>query len=198
MLKIGLTGGIGAGKSTVAALFNAYGVPIMDADLIAHQLTQTGQAALAEIVCVFGESILHENGALNRAQMRNLVFSNPDKKQQLEAILHPLIYAQMQAQIDLLDCPYCIVCVPLLIENQKTAFVDRVLVVDCPESVQIQRVMQRNGLSLAQIQAIMATQVSRAERLKSADDILDNSSATRSLAPQVKKLHNSYLHFSST
>lgn len=198
MLKIGLTGGIGSGKSTVAALFKTYAVPVIDADVIAHQLTQTGQAAVTEIAQTFGAAVLQPDGSLNRAWLRTLIFSNPEKKQQLEAILHPLIYHQMQTQLALLDSPYCLLCIPLLIENQRTAFVDRILVVDCPESLQIQRVKQRDKLSLGQIHAIMAAQVSRAERLNAADDILDNSKQTAQLAPQVKTLHNSYLQFSST
>lgn len=198
MLKIGLTGGIGCGKSTAAALFTNYNTPVIDADVIAHQLTQSGQKAVAEIVQAFGTVIMKADGSLNRAQLRELIFSDAAKKHQLEAILHPLIFAQMQAQVDLLDSAYCILCIPLLIEKHRIDFVDRVLVVDCPEALQLERVKRRDHLTLAQIQSIIATQATRNQRLSVADEIIDNSKPAVQLAEQVKKLHNLYLNLSST
>ncbi len=198
MLKIGLTGGIGSGKSAVSELFKRYAIPIIDADFIAHQLTKIGQPALDAIQQAFGEDVFEPNGKLNRARLRDIIFADTQKKQQLEAILHPLIYAAMQEHIDQLNTAYCIVSVPLLIENKKTDFVDRVLIVDCPETLQIARVKARDKLSEAQIQAIMAHQVSRTERLAHADDVIDNSKQARQLAEQVKKLHTLYLQLSST
>ncbi len=197
MLKIGLTGGIGCGKSTVAALFHNYGIPVIDADVIAHQLTQPGQPALADIAQVFGNHVMNSDGSLHRGQVRELIFSDAEKKQQLESILHPLIFAQMQTQIALLTAPYCLVCIPLLIEKHKTAFVDRVLVVDCSTSLQLERVKMRDNLTTLQIEAIIAAQASRAERLQAADDIIDNSNSAVQLAQQVKTLHNSYLNLRS-
>jgi dephospho-CoA kinase len=198
MLKIGLTGGIGCGKSTVAALFTDYNTPVIDADVIAHQLTQSGQKAVAEIAQAFGTVIMNADGSLNRAQLRELIFSDAAKKHQLEAILHPLIFTQMQAQVDLLDSAYCIICIPLLIEKHRMDFVDRVLVVDCPESLQLERVKRRDHLTLAQIQSIIAAQTTRTQRLRVADEIIDNSKPAVQLAEQVKKLHNLYLNLSST
>lgn len=197
MLKIGLTGGIGSGKSTAAQLFASFDIPVIDADLIAYQISQPGQPALVSIAQSFGDEIMNADSSLNRAKLRSLVFSEPDKKQQLEAILHPLIYSEIEAQIAQLETKYCIVCIPLLIETQKTSRVDRVLVVDCSVEQQIARVKSRSQLTEAQIQAIIATQASRAQRLAIANDIIDNSKSSSNLAEQVKKLHNLYLLLSS-
>lgn len=197
MLKIGLTGGIGSGKTTVAQLFRSFDIPVIDADVIAHQLSQPGQAGLESIAQCFGSEIINADGSLNRDKLRALVFSEADKKQRLEAILHPLIYTEIDAQIAQLKTKYCIICIPLLIETQKTALVDRILVIDCSEQQQIERVKNRSQLSEAQIHAIIATQASRSQRLASADDIIDNTKSSTHLAEQVKKLHNSYLLLSS-
>jgi len=198
MLKVGLTGGIGSGKSTVAEIFARYGVPVLDADVIAHQLTTTGQSAVKKIACCLGDDVLQADGSLNRGKVRELVFSNPAKKQQLEAILHPLIYAQLQIQSAQVNYPYCILSIPLLIETHKTDFVDRILVVDCPEFMQLARVQQRSQLTHAQITAMMTSQVSRTRRLEIAHDILDNSKQTASLLEPIDKLHTFYLQLSST
>lgn len=196
MLKVGLTGGIGCGKSTVSELFSDLGVPIIDADIIAHQLVEKGQPALTQLVQNFGEIILNEKGDLDRGYLRTLIFKHADKKQHLESLLHPLIYAQINTQIIQLNSPYCIICIPLLIETQKTANVDRVLVIDCMQQQQISRVIQRDALEKNQIEAIIATQASRKERLGFADDIIDNSKTPSQLAEQIKKLHNLYLSIS--
>jgi dephospho-CoA kinase len=196
MLKVGLTGGIGCGKTTVARLFAKYGTPVIDADEIAHQLVAIGQPALAIITQEFGESILNPDGSLNRNNLREQVFSNSEKKQKLESILHPLVYKAIQSEIGKLDANYCIICIPLLLETGMGHFVDRILVVDCPVKTQIARVKNRDNLSLERIQSIIDSQVSRAFRKSKADDIIDNSKTDYRLAEQVKKLHNLYLSLS--
>ncbi|MEQ1530221.1 MAG: dephospho-CoA kinase [Methylococcales bacterium] len=196
MLKIGLTGGIGCGKSTVAQFFADFHIPVLDADLIAHQLVAVGQPALLEIAQTFGGVILNSDGSLNRSLLKERVFSDLQQKQKLEAILHPLIYQAILAQIAQLSAPYCIICIPLLFETQMSHLVDRILVVDCPLSKQIERVQSRDQLSLARIESILATQVSREFRIAHADDLIDNSHADSALAEQVKKLHNFYLSVS--
>lgn len=194
MLKIGLTGGIGCGKSVVAELFAAYGTPVIDADAIAHALVEPGRPALLRLQQHFGPDIIDKNGALNRTVMRELVFSNAEKKKQLEAILHPLVYQEMQRRLDALSgAVYVILSIPLLLETGMQRFVDRIAVVDCPESTQIDRVKKRNGLAESAVRAIMQTQVTRQERFAAGDDIIDNSGGFTELAQQIEKLHNLYL-----
>lgn len=193
MLRIGLTGGIGSGKSTVSKLFHDLGAPVIDADVIAHQIVEPGQPALKQLAATFGSEFLNADGSLNRAKLRELVFSDPSQKKRLERLLHPLIRAKMAEKIAQLDSPYCIVSIPLLLETQMTDLVDRILVIDCPVATQIERVENRDGLSAEQISRIIASQVSRKTRLARADDIIDNSKPARQLAEQVKKLHNLYL-----
>ncbi len=192
MLKIGLTGGIGSGKTTVTDLFARHGVPIIDADMIAHQLTQARQPALAKIQAQFGAQAINSDGSLNRAYLKQIIFTNPLYKKQLEAILHPLIFAEISNQIAELHADYVILCIPLLLETGRSQFVDRILVIDCPIEMQIERVKTRDQLSDATIQAIIDTQTSRSEKLYAADDIINNSGTEILLADQVKKLHNSY------
>ena len=197
MLKIGLTGGIGCGKSTVARLFAEQNIPVIDADDISHQLVSKGQSALNQIVLEFGQSIIKEDGTLDRGKLKNLIFSDRKYKQKLEAILHPLIYQAIQSAISKLNASYCIICIPLLIETDWTYSVDRVLVVDCPVETQIERVRNRDQLPIEKIQAILENQVSRSVRLSKADDIINNSEIETGLAEQVKKLHNLYLSLST-
>jgi dephospho-CoA kinase len=196
VLKIGLTGGIGCGKSTVSRLFEQLGAPILDADEVSHQLVQIGQPALETIRCVFGSEMLLENGALNRVGLKNLIFENLLAKKQLEAILHPLIFQEISNQIAILTASYCIVSVPLLFETHSESLVNRILVVNCDVETQIERVTKRDNLPLKQIQSILATQVSAAFRQNHADDIIENSKNNTTLAEQVKKLHNFYLSLS--
>lgn len=193
MLKVALTGGIGCGKSTAANIFAQWGAPVIDADQISHALVEPGAPALLEITRQFGPGILDSHGALDRSKLRMLVFSRPDCKHQLEAILHPLVYAEMQHLLQTLHYPYVILCIPLLLETKMQHFVDRILVIDCPVEQQIKRVKLRNKLSEEAIKAIIATQVSREQRLSAADDIIDNSGDTTKLAEHIKKLHNLYL-----
>jgi dephospho-CoA kinase len=197
MLKVGLTGGIGCGKSTVARIFAGLHVPVLDADEIAHRLVEKGQPALTQIQQTFGTAILNPDGSLNRKNLREQVFSDMKQKQKLESILHPLIYKTLQAELEQLIAPYCIISIPLLFETDMTHFVDRILVIDCPVETQIERVKVRDSLSIERIQSIIDSQVSRAFRKAQADDLIDNSDTDYRLAEQVKKLHNLYLSISA-
>lgn len=194
-LVIGLTGGIGSGKSTVAGLFAAQGAAIIDTDAIAHGLTRIGGIAIPAIRAAFGDRYIAEDGALDRAQMRTLVFSDPTARQRLEGLLHPLILSLAESELaQNADAPYAILVVPLL--PQAAAFrrlVQRVLVVDCDEATQLARVVQRSGLREAEARAIVASQTPRAERLKLADDIIRNDGDLDALADQVDALHRHYL-----
>ncbi|MEQ6292321.1 dephospho-CoA kinase [Vogesella sp. GCM10023246] len=196
MLKpvVGLTGGIGSGKSTVAQLFAENGVPCVDTDVVAHQLTAAGGAALPAIRTAFGDSVLDANGALNRAVMRQRVFADPSERLRLEAILHPLIGAESLRQLALAQGPYVLLAVPLLFESPAFhRLVRRSLLVDCPEEMQQQRVMARSGLAAEQVAAIIAAQMPRQQRLQLADDVIHNSGELADLALQVADKHRYYL-----
>lgn len=196
MFIVGLTGGIGSGKSTVSALFAELGVPVIDADDIGKQLVAPGSPALEAITDIFGKTILNADGSLNRAALRDTVFDSPAQRAKLEAILHPAILDEMQRQAAQLTSPYCIFAIPLLLESNQAAYVDRVLVVDCDPALQKSRVAQRSGLNDAQIQAIMASQLSRDMRLQRAEDIIHNDTNIDDLRPQVLTLHQKYLSMS--
>ena len=194
---VGRTGGIGCGKSTAAEIFATFGVAVVDTDVIAHELTTAGGAALPAIAAAFGGSVLRADGALDRAAMRRLAFSDLSAKARLEAILHPMIRraseTRCQSVVDS-DSPYVLLVVPLLVESGAfRPVVDRVLVVDCDESVQISRVMARSALSADEARAIIATQASRAQRLAAADDVLANNEDFSSLSAQIARLHPLYL-----
>ncbi|MCU6499680.1 dephospho-CoA kinase [Rugamonas sp. A1-17] len=192
--SIGLTGGIGSGKSTVADLFAARGASIVDTDQIAHSLTAPGGAAMSAIVAEFGPEFADANGALDRARMRALVFADAGAKARLEAILHPRIRDTALAAAAAATGSYVIFAVPLLVESGTwRARVTRVLAVDCPEEVQIARVMARNNLPESQVRAIMAAQASRQQRLDAADDVIENGNGIEALAPQIERLHDLYL-----
>lgn len=197
MLKIGLTGGIGCGKTTVARIFEQLKTPVIDADEIAHQLVAIGQPALAQIQQEFGTGVFNPDGSLNRKKLRELVFSDPKQKQKLEAILHPLVYQSIQAKLKQLNTPYCIICIPLLFETNMTRLVDRILVVDCSVETQIERVQKRDNMTIERIQSIIDSQVSRAYRKAQANDLINNSETDDRLAEEVKKLHNLYLSLSN-
>ena len=193
---VGLTGGIGSGKSAVARLFAERGADIVDTDAIAHELTAPGGAAIPPIEARFGRTAIAADGALDRTAMRTRVFSDVAARRQLEAILHPLIRARSEQLLTQAKGPYAVLVVPLLVEaGLDRARYRRILVVDCPEEVQIARVMARSGLAAAEVRAIMATQASRTERLSQADDVVDNGGALEHLAPQVERLHRAYLAF---
>jgi len=197
--RVGLTGGIGSGKSTVAELFQELGITVIDSDAISHQLTQPGGAAIALIRSSFGTEYLNADNALNRSKMRQRIFSDPAAKRQLESILHPLIRAQMQAQAQIATAsPYLLLVVPLLFETPNyRELAQRTLVVDCEEATQIARAMQRSALDETEVRAIMAQQMPRAERLRLADDIIRNDGSIDGLRQQVTRLHRHYLHHSS-
>ena len=197
MLKIGLTGGIGCGKSTVAEIFGQFRTPVIDADEIAHRLVAVGQPALAQIQQKFGADALNPDGSLNRGLLRELIFSDDKQKQKLEAILHPLVYQTIQAEVKKLDAPYCIICIPLLFETNMAHLVDRVLVVDCSIETQIERLQKRDNMTVERIQSIIDSQVSRDFRKAHANDLIDNSETNDRLAEAVKKLHNFYLSLST-
>jgi dephospho-CoA kinase len=192
MLKVGLTGGIGCGKTTVAKLFMSHGISVLDADCLARELVEPGQPALDRIIQHFGKNLLKE-GRLDRAQLRSLIFADPEAKKWLESLLHPLIYRSLELRTTPFSAPYCLWVVPLLLETEGKKRVDRLLVVDCPESLQRQRVTQRDGVSDSEISRILASQVSRSERLKAADDIIDNTVSLDVLTAQVERLHRHYL-----
>jgi dephospho-CoA kinase len=192
--SVGLTGGIGCGKTTVADMFGALGASLVDTDAIAHALTAPHGAAMPALLAEFGPGFATTDGALDRARMRELVFADPGARSRLEAILHPRIREATAAAAALATGPYVIFVVPLLIESGTWAErVTRVLAIDCSEETQVARVMARNQLSEPQVRAIMAAQVTRAERLAKADDVILNDDGIEALAPQVERLHAFYL-----
>lgn len=196
---VGLTGGIGSGKSTVANLFAELGAGIVDTDAIAHELTGPGGGAIAAIAAAFGAEVIAATGALDRRAMRERVFADPPAKKRLEAILHPMIREISDHRIAEAQAPYVILAVPLLVESGAYGErVDRVLVVDCDAALQVSRVMQRSGLTEAAVRAIIATQASRDERLAAADDVIVNSGGAEALRGQVAALHRKYLEFAGT
>jgi dephospho-CoA kinase len=196
---VGLTGGIGSGKSAAADEFAALGASIVDTDAIARELTDKGGAALAHIERRFGAAFLDASGAMNRKKMRDHVFADPAAKQALENLLHPLIREESARRIAAASGPYVVHVVPLLLESPGYRDrVDRVLVVDASEQAQLARVRARSGLSADEVRAIMRTQVSRAERLAGADDVIDNSGSLEALRKQVGALHQKYLQFART
>lgn len=195
---VGLTGGIGSGKSAAAECFAARGIAVVDTDAIARELTAAGGAALPALVAGFGSEIIASDGALDRDRMRRLVFADPAARGRLEAILHPLIGALADERCRDAVSPYVILAVPLLVESGTyRQRCQRIVAVDCPESLQISRVMARSGLSEAEVRAIMAAQASRARRLAAADDVLDNGGDLHHLEIQVADLHRKYLRLSS-
>jgi dephospho-CoA kinase len=192
--SVGLTGGIGCGKTTVADLFAARGAAVIDTDQIAHSLTAPHGAAMPALIAEFGPDYATPEGALDRAKMRALVFTDPGARGRLEAILHPRIREATAAAALLASGPYVIFVVPLLIESGTwRERVARVLAIDCPEEVQVARVMARNGMDENQVRAIMAAQVTRAQRQAAADDIILNDDGLDALLPQVERLHALYL-----
>ena len=194
MFAVGLTGGIGSGKSTVADCFAALGVPVIDTDVIARELTAPGGAALEAIRAAFGATVMQADGTLDRAVLRRRVFADSAARHQLEAILHPRIRQGVAQKLATLTAPYALIVIPLLVETGDYRDVlNRVLVVDCPEAVQIARVMARSGLAHGEIKAILAAQAGRAERLAVADDIIVNTVSLGALRAEVAALHQRYL-----
>lgn len=192
MLVVGLTGGIGSGKTAVSDRFARLGVPVVDTDRLARELVEPGQPALAEIVVAFGEDCLDAEGRLRRDHLREQVFANLVGRRRLEAILHPRIRALARERIAALTAPYGLVVIPLLIETGMMDLVDRVLVVDAPETEQIRRIQTRDGLDEAQARRMLAAQATREHRLALADDIMENRDDLVALDLQVAKLHQHY------
>jgi len=191
---VGLTGGIGSGKSVVAGLFAKRGVAVIETDEIAHELTHPGGEAIGAIRSAFGASLIDADGALDRDAMRKLVFGDAAARKKLEAILHPLVREESARRSARTQSPYAILVVPLLVESgvDRSRYA-RVLVVDCPEAQQVERAMRRSGLSETEVRAILAAQATREQRLARADDVIDNSGTPGALERQVSNLNEKYL-----
>ena len=193
MYTVGLTGGIGSGKTAVSDRFEAKGITIVDADLCSRAVVEKGRPALKTIHRHFGDNILTTNGELDRAALRQRIFADPDEKQWLESLLHPLIGEEVLNQLAAADGPYVMLVSPLLIESGQNALCDRVLVVDVPEKLQIERTMQRDANDEAQVRRIMQSQADRQARLAKADDVIENIHGLDYLDQCVDKLHKQYL-----
>jgi dephospho-CoA kinase len=198
MYTIGLTGGVGSGKTLVSTLFEAHGICIIDTDKIARDLVAHNTPHLADIVSHFGPTLLLANGHLDRRKLRHLIFEQPAEKQWLESLLHPAIRAVVKKEIAACTTPYCMIVIPLLLESGDKGyeFLDRVAVVDCPEDLQMARTMTRDGITQEQALAMLNAQTSRASRTKAADDIIDNTRDEAYLKSQVEALHRKYLDLS--
>jgi dephospho-CoA kinase len=196
-LVIGVTGGIGSGKSAVCAAFERRGIPVIDTDQVAREVVLPGSEGLAEVVTAFGPSALTADGAMDRAAVRRLVFCDSANRIRLEAILHPRIRARVEEYLAQITAPYCLLGIPLLVERGNRSQVDRVLVVDCPEELQLARVMARDKLTEEETRAIMRSQASRQERLAQADDVVMNAGELSALGLQIDALHAAYLALAS-
>ena len=195
--RVGLTGGIASGKSTAAKFFGALGVPILDSDQVARDVVEPGQPPLERLVERFGRKILTVDGHLDRPALRDIVFSDPKARADLEALTHPAIGAAMEARSAAAGGPYQILVIPLLVEKNLASHVDRVLVVDCDEELQIRRLRDRDGSTPEQVQAILKAQAPRAARLKAADDVIHNDSDMSAVRDQVAALHERYLELAA-
>ncbi len=193
MFIVGLTGGVGSGKSTVAAMFAEHGVPIIDMDILARELVQPGQVALSEIRQHFGPDVVASDGSLDRQRLRELVFTDPVRRRQLEAILHPRIRNEVIQRIKSLDYPYVMVVIPLLVESKQNDLIHHVLVIDVPEDVQIQRTMLRDSVDADLVGTIMSAQATRQQRLEIAQDVIENTGGLDTLRRLVTTLHRKYL-----
>lgn len=193
MFIVGLTGGIGSGKTAVSRRFEAKGITVVDADVVAREVVEPGTPALAQIRAHFGAEVMQPDGQLDRAALRRIVFSDPEAKHWLEALLHPLIGSETLRQLNDAPGPYVMLASPLLVESGQTSICHRVLVVDVPEAVQLQRTMQRDANDAGQVRRIIASQATREQRLAAADDVIDNSGEETALDAQVAILHQQYL-----
>lgn len=202
MLKVGLTGGIGSGKTSVSDLFANHGVPVIDTDLIAHDLVNNNPNVLQEISDTFGADVLQLNGELNRKKLAHIVFNDKENKQLLEKILHPKIEKEVNLQLQRLLCEqdppdYAIIVIPLLIEAGYHGLIDRILAVIADEEIRTERVQQRDDRSMNEIRAIISNQVDDEKRIAEADDIIENNSNIKALQKQVENLHNKYMRLSA-
>ena len=194
MLRIGLTGGIASGKSAVSDCFASLGVPVIDTDLISRELVQPGTEGLQQIIENFGDGVLDETGKLDRARLRAIVFASDDKRQLLENILHPAIRDRVEELVaEIIQAPYVIIVIPLLLETRYPIPVDRVLVIDTDEELQLERLEQRDNLNREQARAMLRAQTTRQQRLKNADDIIRNNGSIEELHAQLRTLHHDYL-----
>ncbi|MEZ8715217.1 dephospho-CoA kinase [Vibrio splendidus] len=195
---IGLSGGIASGKTTVANLFNEhFNIDIVDADIVAREVVAVGSDGLKQITDHFGEAILLEDGSLNRSKLRELIFSDPTEKQWLNDLLHPMIRNKIDSDLSKVTSPYGLLVAPLLVENQMQSMADRVLIVDVPTEVQIERTMSRDNVSREQVASILKSQASREQRLAVADDVIKNHTKNQELLPQITDLHQKYLAIST-
>ena len=192
VLKIGLTGGIGSGKSTVCKMFSEFGVPVIDADIIAHSLVRPGMPALEEIAKTFGKELISNDGTLDRKKIRDQIFANETKRKKLEDILHPAVYKEISVQVENINSKYCIISIPLLIETDASDTVDRILVIDVPRELQLQRASNRDKTNKSDIESIIDSQISREDRLAAADDIVNNDGNIENLHRQISGLHEYY------
>jgi len=192
-LRIGLTGGIASGKSTVSDMFADLGVVVIDTDLIAREVVQPGQPALIEIRSFFGDSVFNDNGTLNRSALRQQIFSNDAARVQLEAILHPLIQEETIQRINAASGSYVVIVVPLLADSPLLEHIDRVLVVDCDEATQIERLLARDAETEDQARRMLAAQASREQRLQIADDVIHNNSTIEAISKQLSAIHDRYV-----
>jgi dephospho-CoA kinase len=195
--RVALTGGIASGKSTVANLFAALGVPVIDTDVIAREVVEPGRPALTQVIETFGSEVLGSDDRLDRRRLRERIFADPDAKRRLEAILHPAIRVEMERLSRAADGPYQVLVIPLLTEGKRRDHVDRVLLVDVPEELQIQRLVSRDGVSQEQAQASLNAQATRAERLAMADDIVRNTGRPEDLRENIEALHERYLQLAA-
>ena len=190
---VGLTGGIGSGKSAAAQIFRTCGVEVIDADSLAREVVEPGQPALSDIAAYFGSELLTAEGHLDRAALRKIVFSNPEQKSWLENLLHPLIAELLQRRLNATKSPYAILESPLLLETEQYKLVDRVIVIDVNEEIQIARSVRRDGSDEAVIRSIIASQIDRAKRIQHADDLVSNEEGLEQLREKVEALHSKYL-----
>lgn len=197
-VRIGLTGGIGSGKTEASRRFAALGIPVIDTDVIAHELVARGQPALTEIAARFGDSVLDEQGELERSRLASIVFGDPARRRQLENILHPRIRDRAIALSQQYDAAYCLIVIPLLVERGHDYPLDRILVIDAPEELQYQRITSRDGASRDQITAILAAQSDRQSRLEAADDVIVNDGDIVQLHRNIDRLHQRYLRLASS
>ena len=194
---VGFTGGIGSGKSSACMFFSEMGVPVIDTDVIAREVVQPGQVALQEIVRTFGSEIVDKDGQLLRAHLRNIVFNDSEARKKLEEIVHPRIHNEVEKRVKQITFPYFIVCSALLVESLASHDIDRILVIDIPEFLQLERASRRDNTSEGEIRKIVESQIDRQQRLDKADDIITNDKDLKNLKEQVLLLHNKYLKIAS-